>query len=45
MGKKIAAEMEVQRARFVDGAVERGINKTQAGNDFRSCGEIRELRL
>jgi len=34
MGKKIAAEMEVQRARFVDGAVERGINKTQAGTIF-----------
>jgi len=34
MGKKIAAEMEVQRARFVDGAVERGINKAQAGTIF-----------
>lgn len=34
MGKKIAAEMEVQRARFVDGAVERGINKGQAGTIF-----------
>jgi DNA polymerase-3 subunit alpha len=34
MGKKIAAEMEMQRARFVDGAVERGINKTQAGTIF-----------
>ncbi|MEP4033273.1 DNA polymerase III subunit alpha [Roseibium polysiphoniae] len=34
MGKKIAAEMEVQRARFVDGAVERGVNKAQAGSIF-----------
>ncbi|WP_346896527.1 DNA polymerase III subunit alpha [uncultured Roseibium sp.] len=34
MGKKIAAEMEVQRARFVDGAVERGIKKGQAGTIF-----------
>ncbi len=34
MGKKIAAEMEVQRARFVDGAVERGVNKSQAGTIF-----------
>ncbi|SDU11696.1 DNA polymerase III subunit alpha [Stappia sp. ES.058] len=34
MGKKIAAEMEVQRARFVDGAVERGIDKGQAGTIF-----------
>ncbi len=34
MGKKIAAEMEVQRARFVDGAVERGIDKGQAGSIF-----------
>ncbi|WP_417669040.1 DNA polymerase III subunit alpha [Roseibium sp.] len=34
MGKKIAAEMEIQRARFVDGAVERGIDKGQAGTIF-----------
>ncbi|MEJ8474298.1 DNA polymerase III subunit alpha [Roseibium algae] len=34
MGKKIAAEMEVQRARFVDGAVERGVKKAQAGSIF-----------
>ncbi|MBO0344535.1 DNA polymerase III subunit alpha [Roseibium sp. CAU 1637] len=34
MGKKIAAEMEVQRERFVDGAVERGVNKNQAGTIF-----------
>ncbi|MFD1694155.1 DNA polymerase III subunit alpha [Roseibium aestuarii] len=34
MGKKIAAEMEVQRTRFVDGAVERGIDKKHAGFIF-----------
>ncbi|WP_067333594.1 DNA polymerase III subunit alpha [Stappia indica] len=34
MGKKIAAEMEVQRARFVEGAVERGVDKGQAGTIF-----------
>ena len=34
MGKKIAAEMEVQRARFMDGAVERGIKKAHAGTIF-----------
>ncbi|WP_417767787.1 DNA polymerase III subunit alpha [Stappia sp.] len=34
MGKKIAAEMEVQRARFVNGAVERGVDKGQAGTIF-----------
>jgi len=30
MGKKIKAEMEAQRARFVDGAVERGVERSQA---------------
>ena len=30
MGKKIRAEMEVQRERFVSGAVERGVEKPQA---------------
>ncbi|MXN67024.1 DNA polymerase III subunit alpha [Stappia sp. GBMRC 2046] len=34
MGKKIASEMEIQRARFTDGAVERGIDKEQAGTIF-----------
>ncbi|NBN77982.1 DNA polymerase III subunit alpha [Microvirga tunisiensis] len=34
MGKKIASEMEVQRARFVDGAVERGVDREQAGTIF-----------
>ncbi|WP_068082816.1 DNA polymerase III subunit alpha [Polycladidibacter stylochi] len=31
MGKKIASEMEIQRARFTEGAVERGVDKDQAG--------------
>ncbi|WP_310619858.1 DNA polymerase III subunit alpha [Flexibacterium corallicola] len=31
MGKKIASEMEIQRARFVDGAAEKGIDKAQSG--------------
>ena len=31
MGKKIASEMEIQRVRFVDGAVERNVDKGQAG--------------
>ena len=35
MGKKIKAEMDAQRGRFVDGAVERGIDKAQADDDLR----------
>ncbi|WP_068316330.1 DNA polymerase III subunit alpha [Polycladidibacter hongkongensis] len=31
MGKKIASEMEIQRARFTEGAVEQGVDKDQAG--------------
>ena len=34
MGKKIKAEMEAQRARFVTGAVERGVDKAQADTIF-----------
>jgi DNA polymerase-3 subunit alpha len=34
MGKKIRAEMDQQRARFVDGAVERGVDKAQANMIF-----------
>jgi DNA polymerase-3 subunit alpha len=34
MGKKIKAEMDAQRARFVDGAVERGIAKAKADEIF-----------
>ncbi len=34
MGKKIASEMEAQRVRFVDGAVERGLSKGEANMIF-----------
>ena len=34
MGKKIKAEMDAQRARFVDGAVERGVDKAKADEIF-----------
>jgi DNA polymerase-3 subunit alpha len=34
MGKKIRAEMDKQRSRFVSGAVERGIDKAQADTIF-----------
>ncbi len=34
MGKKIKAEMDAQRARFVDGAVERGLEKAMADEIF-----------
>ncbi|MHB2264968.1 DNA polymerase III subunit alpha [Aliihoeflea sp. PC F10.4] len=34
MGKKIRAEMDKQRVRFVDGAVERGVTKPQANFIF-----------
>jgi DNA polymerase-3 subunit alpha len=34
MGKKIKAEMEAQRNSFIDGAVARGVDKSQAGQIF-----------
>ncbi|MEW5421024.1 DNA polymerase III subunit alpha [Amorphus sp. 3PC139-8] len=34
MGKKIKAEMDVQRGRFVEGAVERGVKKSDASTIF-----------
>jgi len=34
MGKKIKSEMDAQRARFVDGATERDLNKAQANTIF-----------
>jgi DNA polymerase-3 subunit alpha len=34
MGKKIKAEMEAQRETFVDGAVERGVDRDKAGQIF-----------
>lgn len=34
MGKKIQAEMDEQRKRFVDGAIKQGVDKNQAGSIF-----------
>ena len=45
MGKKIKAEMDAQRARFVDGAVDRGLTQGQGRRDLRSARQIRRLRL
>ena len=45
MGKKIRKEMEAQRERFVSGAVERGVERHQAGGDLRAAGALRRLRL
>ncbi len=45
MGKKIKAEMDAQRARFVDGAVERGVAKAKADEIFDLSRQIRRLRL
>ena len=45
MGKKIKAEMDAQRARFVDGAVERGLTKAKADEIFDLLRQIRRLRL
>ncbi|MEL6920158.1 MAG: DNA polymerase III subunit alpha, partial [Pseudomonadota bacterium] len=40
MGKKIRSEMEVQRKRFVDGAVERGLEKNQANQIFDTLAKF-----
>ncbi len=45
MGKKIKKEMDAQRARFVDGAVERGIAQGQGRRDLRPSRQVRRLRL
>ena len=45
MGKKIKKEMDAQRERFVDGAVERGIDQGERRRHFRSARQIRRLRL
>jgi hypothetical protein len=44
MGKKIKAEMDAQRARFIAGAVERGIDRARP-TDLRPAGQVRRLRL
>ena len=45
MGKKIKAEMDAQRERFVSGAVERGVDTAQGRRDLRPPREVRRLRL
>lgn len=40
MGKKIRAEMEKQRVRFVDGAIERGIDDGDAKAIFEACAKF-----
>ena len=40
MGKKIRAEMEQQRERFISGAVERGINHADAVAIFDACAKF-----
>ncbi len=40
MGKKIRAEMEKQRVRFVDGAIERGIADADAKEIFEACAKF-----
>jgi DNA polymerase-3 subunit alpha len=42
MGKKIKAEMDAQRERFVSGAVERGIAKATADAIFDACAKFAE---
>jgi DNA polymerase-3 subunit alpha len=44
MGKKIKEEMDKQRARFVEGAVERGL-QAAGRHDLRSARQVRRLRL
>ena len=44
MGKKIRAEMDMQRVRFVDGAVERA-DQAASQLHLRSAGQVRRLRL
>jgi DNA polymerase III subunit alpha len=42
MGKKIRAEMQKQRSRFVDGAVERGVDRYQAETIFELLEKFAE---
>ncbi|MFZ0558693.1 MAG: DNA polymerase III subunit alpha [Methylovirgula sp.] len=42
MGKKIKAEMDAQRGRFVSGAVERGLTKAEADSIFDACAKFAE---
>ncbi|MGD9738661.1 MAG: DNA polymerase III subunit alpha [Bauldia sp.] len=40
MGKKIRAEMEKQRSRFISGAIERGLSKGIAEEIFEACAKF-----
>ncbi len=42
MGKKIKSEMDAQRERFVNGAVERGVNRDIAHEVFDACAKFAE---
>jgi DNA polymerase-3 subunit alpha len=42
MGKKIKAEMDAQRDRFLTGAVERGIDRNLASTVFDACAKFAE---
>jgi DNA polymerase III subunit alpha len=42
MGKKIKAEMEVQRGRFIEGAEAKGIGKALATTIFEACAKFAE---
>jgi DNA polymerase-3 subunit alpha len=42
MGKKIKAEMDAQRGRFLGGAVERGVDKAIASTVFDACAKFAE---
>jgi DNA polymerase III subunit alpha len=42
MGKKIRAEMDAQRGRFVTGATERGLTKADADTIFDACAKFAE---
>ena len=42
MGKKIKAEMDAQRGRFIAGATERGYDKTIAQTIFEACAKFAE---
>jgi DNA polymerase III subunit alpha len=42
MGKKIKAEMDAQRGRFLGGAVERGVDKDIASTIFDACAKFAE---
>jgi DNA polymerase-3 subunit alpha len=42
MGKKIKAEMDAQRGRFLSGATERGVDKATAEEIFDACAKFAE---